>query len=234
MNFIKALLVIFQAQYVCLTMSLSLFGEIGYVPPAWASHLFSPQLITRLSRLPTPIHLFPVKFYSDKSIQLWVKRDDLSSFDLSGNKVRKLEFLLSDAVRQNCDSVITIGGIQSNHARATAVASRQLGLDPYLILRTSEPDADPGLDGNLMLSRMVGCKIYTVTPSTYAQIGSTKLTEKLEGQLKAAGKKPYVIPVGGSNGLGSWGYLEFVRELEEQIKQIGRNFDHIVFACGSG
>ncbi|RYG91701.1 pyridoxal-phosphate dependent enzyme, partial [archaeon] len=90
-----------------------------------------------LGCFPTPMQqLNSLPELQERHIDLWIKRDDLSSFDLSGNKVRKLEFLLADALAQKCDSIVTVGGIQSNHCKATAVAARQLGLQPHLILRT--------------------------------------------------------------------------------------------------
>lgn len=166
---------------------------------------------------------------------MWIKRDDLSSFDLSGNKVRKLEFLMAAAVASGHDSIITIGGQQSNHARATACCSKQLGLESHLILRCPDPEKDPGLAGNLLLNRLVGANIYTVSPGTYARIGSAELTAQLAEKLRAQGKNPYVVPVGGSNELGAWGYIEFVRELIQQCQDMAiGDFDHIIFACGSG
>jgi 1-aminocyclopropane-1-carboxylate deaminase/D-cysteine desulfhydrase-like pyridoxal-dependent ACC family enzyme len=93
---------------------------------------------------------------------------------LSGNKVRKLEFLMADAVAEGADSVITIGGIQSNHCRATAVAAKYLNLDPFLILRTSKlhVDQDPALVGNLLVERLVGARLQLISKEEYAQIGS--------------------------------------------------------------
>jgi 1-aminocyclopropane-1-carboxylate deaminase/D-cysteine desulfhydrase-like pyridoxal-dependent ACC family enzyme len=108
-------------------------------------------------------------------------------------------------------------------------------LEPHLILRTSNPDNEPGFAGNLLLNRMVGAKIYTVSTSNYARFGSDALTSILESQLRAQGKNPFVIPVGGSDSLGCWGYLEAIRELSQQCIDLGLGqFDHLVFACGSG
>ncbi len=90
------------------------------------------------------------------------QRDDLSGFEMGGNKVRKLEFLMAAAVEAGADCVVTIGGIQSNHCRATAAAARYLGLDAHLVLRTSTPDEDPGLAGNLLVMRMLGAKLHLV------------------------------------------------------------------------
>eukprot|EP01038_Epipyxis_sp_PR26KG_P016816 gene16816-23017_t len=229
-----------------------------YQPQSWMINAIPfnniPTTKINLGRFPTPIHRFGVTniFGSElqdssdlahtqllSSLEFYIKRDDLTSFDLSGNKVRKLEFLLSDAKNRQHDSVITIGGIQSNHARATAIAARQIGIDPYLILRkpvTRDNDGniveeDVGLTGNLLFNRMIDAKISLVTPSTYAQIGSDNLLKLLEEQLQSEGKNPYLIPVGGSNSLGSFGYMECIQEI---INQQESPFQHIVFACGSG
>ncbi|RYR73908.1 hypothetical protein Ahy_A02g008487 isoform E [Arachis hypogaea] len=109
-----------------------------YTPPSWASHLNPlPSHVFSLAHRPTPIHRWNLPNLPPNT-ELWLKRDDLSGMQLSGNKVRKLEFLMADAVSQGADCIITIGGIQSNHCRATAVAAKYLNLDCYLILRTSK------------------------------------------------------------------------------------------------
>ena len=215
-----------------------MFHRVPYVAPSWLVDHISPDLLPTskvvLGRLPTPIHeLKGVPGLEGTGLMCYIKRDDLSSFDLSGNKVRKLEFLLNEY--DQCDSVITIGGIQSNHARATAVAARQLGLDPYLILRTQDTveDVKQSVVGNLLLDRMVGSDIRLVSTGTYARLGSAVLTEQLATQLRAEGRRPLVIPVGGSNAKGAFGYLEAIEEIRQQCKGFV-GFDHIVFACGSG
>lgn len=158
--------------------------------------------------------------------------------ELSGNKVRKLEFLMAEAVDQHADTVITIGGIQSNHCRATATASNYLNLNSHLILRTSKllADEDPGLVGNLLVERLVGANVHLISKEEYSSIGSEALTNALKEKLEKEGKKPYVIPVGGSNSLGTWGYIEAAREIEEQLnyRPDDLKFDDIVVACGSG
>jgi 1-aminocyclopropane-1-carboxylate deaminase/D-cysteine desulfhydrase-like pyridoxal-dependent ACC family enzyme len=185
---------------------------------------------------------------------------------LGGNKLRKLEFLLADAVRGGCDSVVTIGGLQSNHCRATAAAARMVGMEPHLILRTpaaaasttarstpagavpgagaaaaSSPVAssarDAGTVGNLLVDRAVGASLYTCTPGEYGRVGSDALVSRLCHRLGASGnRRPYPIPVGGSSGLGSWGYVQAVDELVRQLRQAGEeaSVDHVVFASGSG
>lgn len=156
------------------------------------------------------------------------------------HQVRKLEFLLADAVRAGADCLVTLGGLQSNHCRATAAAAVRAGLDCFLILRAPDPSADPGLRGNLLLDRLFGAQIRLVSPERYSAEGSDRLGLGLVEELRAAGRRPYLIPVGGSNSLGTWGYIAAVGELERQIEAGAagdprrRGFDHVVVACGSG
>ena len=123
-----------------------------YLVPLWVPQgVVVPQRRLQLAHLPTPIHTWSVPRVS-AATQVMIKRDDCSGCELSGNKVRKLEFLLAEAVWNGCDTVITVGGIQSNHCRASAAAARCCGLEPHIILRTPDPDVDdPGLVGNLMV-----------------------------------------------------------------------------------
>ncbi|MEW5309824.1 MAG: hypothetical protein WDW38_001678 [Sanguina aurantia] len=209
-----------------------------YTAPSWAKNLHPvPKTRFRLGILPTPIHRWHVTLPAGcKDCEIWIKRDDLTGMSLSGNKVRKLEFLLAEAKEQGHDSVITIGGLQSNHCRATAVASRYVGLACHLLLRTSRllVDEDPGIQGNLLVERMAGATLHMVTKEEYASAGSLELGQQLLQQLRAQGKNPYLIPVGGSNALGTWGYIEAVEEVLQQSLAMGVEFTDIVVACGSG
>jgi D-cysteine desulfhydrase family pyridoxal phosphate-dependent enzyme len=180
---------------------------------------------------------------ADKHLSFYIKRDDMTGgVELGGNKIRKLEFLFAEALAQNHDSVVTIGGEQSNHCRATAAAARMVGLEPHLILRSRQSGDDLGLVGNLLFDRMVGSTIYTCTPGEYGRVGSDELVARVCSHLQnSQGKRPYPIPVGGSNGLGSWGYIHAVDELMTQWRSLAStgdgsqpSLDHIVFACGSG
>ena len=179
-------------------------------------------------------------------VELWLKRDDATGGAEAGNKLRKLEFLLADALAKGSDTVLTCGGIQSNHARATAIVCAQLGLKSVLYLRDSErAPGDPSRiarpedlpsGGNVLLDRLVGAEIHLVTPAEYAQRGA--VLESEAQRIARAGGKPYVIPEGGSNGLGSLGYVDAMREVRGQMS-LGlagsrAPFDEVVHACGSG
>jgi D-cysteine desulfhydrase len=178
-------------------------------------------------------------------VELWLKRDDATGGAESGNKLRKLEFLLADALARGSDTVLTCGGIQSKHARATAIVCAQLGLKCVLYLRVADAPGDPSrvaerealpAGGNVLLDRLVGAEIHLVTPAEYAQRGA--VLESEAQRIARGGRKPYVIPEGGSNGLGSLGYVEAMRETRAQI-DLGlagsrTPFDEIVHACGSG
>jgi D-cysteine desulfhydrase len=175
----------------------------------------------RLARLPTPIEQIG-------SIRpgwtVSVKRDDLTGTALSGNKVRKLEYLLADAMARAARRVVTCGGIQSNHCRATAVAAAQLGLGSLLFLRTrTPPGPDDAPTGNLKLARLVGAEVRFVTPDEYA--------DRRALMADAAGPDDYVIPEGGSNALGSWGYIRAIDEMADRWEAPP---SAIVCATGSG
>lgn len=206
-----------------------------YQPPPWTHPLTRPPSERlRLANLPTPIHaVSTTNLFPNNNNPLFVKRDDATAgVELGGNKCRKLEFLLADATKTTTnnyyDCVVTIGGAQSNHCRATAAAARLVGLQPHLILRTTANNCDT--TGNLLFDRLAGAHVYTVRPGEYGRVGSTALVARLCDYLrKTNGTHPYPIPVGGSNGVGTWGYIEAVEEVMQQ-----GTYDHIVFACGSG
>jgi D-cysteine desulfhydrase len=151
---------------------------------------------------------------------LWIKRDDLTGFGLSGNKVRKLEFLFAAALDQGAKAVITCGGIQSNHCRATAVAARQLGLEPILLLR-----GEPGpAVGNYLLDQLLGARVHFCSDAEYSRERDAIMSALADRYRDFS---PYIIPEGGSNGLGAFGYIEASREL-------GQRFDGVFCAVGSG
>ncbi len=183
-----------------------------------------------LARTPTPIQ--PLNRLSEKlkGPQIYIKRDDLTGSGLSGNKVRKLEFVLSEALDRGADTVITCGGIGSNHARATAVAARQLGLKPVLVLR-GKPGRYP--DGNLLLDSLLGAELHFISRADYAS-ARQDIMYSLAHRFEKQGRRAYVIPEGASFDTGVWGYVKAFFEILEQSQQGRFNFDAIVTAVGSG
>ncbi len=183
-----------------------------------------------LANRPTPIHRLP-RLSAETGVELWAKRDDLTGLGLSGNKVRKLEHLLADALAKGAQAVITCGGAQSNHARATAVAARMLGLEPHLLLR-EVPGGPP--DGNLLLDHLLGAIIHPCTAAQYRH-ERTHLMNDIADSLRSGGRTAYVIPEGGSNGVGALGFISAAEELEAQAAhELGSPFDSVVVAVGSG
>ena len=193
------------------------------------SHIIDYPPSVELAVRPTPLHTLE-RLSERLGVELLCKRDDLTGAALSGNKVRKLEFLIADACRRGCDGVITTGGQQSNHARATAVAAASVGLKCHLVLRTADPADPPPPGGNILLDRMVGATISWITPEQYAQRDAIMASEA--GRLERDGQGRYaVIPEGGSNALGALGYVRCVEELSEQL---GRRPATVICAVGSG
>jgi D-cysteine desulfhydrase len=183
----------------------------------------------KLAQLPTPIEKLERLSLLLEGPQIYIKRDDLTGVELSGNKVRKLEFLLADALELDCDCLITCGSYQSNHARTTAVAAAKLGLKCHLVLRNTMGGA---FDGNLFLNRLVGAEVKYITPEEYVRVGD--IMADLSEELKSKGHRPYIIPEGGSNELGAVGYLKAAEEIAEQLKRLKLRVDHIIMAVGSG
>lgn len=141
--------------------------------------------------------------------ELYVKRDDQTGLATGGNKVRKLEFLFAEALAQKCDHVVTLGGPQSNHVRQTAAAAARLGLRCSLVLRGNPP---PQRLGNLLLDELFGATIHWTGARTRDEVAA-----ELMPSLKASGEKPYLIPVGGSNALGAFGYAAAMLEALDQL-----------------
>ena len=172
--------------------------------------------------------------------KVWVKRDDMTGGAEAGNKIRKLEFILADALAQNAEAVITCGGIQSNHARATSLVCAQLGLRAILFLRVADPErarrSQLDLVGNVLLDRMAGAEIGFVSPDEYRERNA--IMEHACRELQVEGVKAYIVPEGGSNGLGALGYVEAMFETRRQIDlglaNHGQTFDVVAHACGSG
>jgi D-cysteine desulfhydrase len=178
---------------------------------------------------PTPIEKLRDFPRLPKGSEIYIKRDDLTGFFLSGNKIRKLEFIFHDVLKKNADTVITCGGFQSNHARATAILGTHLGLKPVLVLFG---EGFPKLDGNLFLNKLVGAEIKYVPQSGYEKLEA--IMEEVSSQLKKEGRSPYIIPEGASNELGAWGYIKACLEIKKQLEKSKVKIDKIVTAVGSG
>jgi D-cysteine desulfhydrase len=187
-----------------------------------------------LANTPTRGHWLRYPQRAGLGTKIWIKRDDQTGSELSGNKVRKLEYLLAEALREDATHVVTCGGEQSNHARATAMAAAQLGMKSVLVLRTEDPARPPAPTGNILLDRLVGAEVRWISRPAWRERNALMAREA--EALRAAGARPYVIPEGGSNALGSWGYVRAMHELAIDLEGIAE-YDHpvtIVYACGSG
>ena len=179
-----------------------------------------------LGFFPTPLHPLPNLSARLGGPALWVKRDDQTGLATGGNKTRKLEFLLGEALAQKADTLVTIGAPQSNHARQTAAAAAKAGLQSALVLRGTAP-ADR--TGNILIDDLIGAEVFWAG----ARADNTALDEVAD-ELHARGQRPYVIPLGGSNPIGAVGYLTAMLEMIDQAKAQGVSFDAIVFATSSG
>jgi D-cysteine desulfhydrase family pyridoxal phosphate-dependent enzyme len=177
--------------------------------------------------LPTPIEEAP-RLSRRLGVRVLIKRDDMTGLALGGNKVRKLEFLIADALQQKADTVITTGGSQSNHARLAAAACRLTGLECHLVL---DRGVHPEPQGNLLLDEMFGAHVAMLESDDPA--AATAEMNRVAGTLRAEGKKPYIIPRGGSVPAGATGYVAFVPELLAQIKERDIHATHIYLGTGS-
>ncbi|UFN49705.1 D-cysteine desulfhydrase [Roseomonas sp. OT10] len=185
----------------------------------------------RLGHLPTPLE--PMENLSRHlgGPRLWVKRDDCTGLSTGGNKTRKLEYLMADARAQGADTVITQGATQSNHARQTAAAAAKLGFACHLLLEDRTGSTDPAYtrSGNVMLDKLHGATVSRRPGGADMQAEMEALAEDLRRQ----GRRPYVIPGGGSNPVGALGYVAAALELVAQAAAMDLRIDHVVHATGS-
>ncbi|MFT3727646.1 MAG: D-cysteine desulfhydrase [Terricaulis sp.] len=163
--------------------------------------------------------------------EIWIKRDDLLGLAAGGNKTRKLEFLVADALAQGCDTLITVGAPQSNHCRLTLAAANKEGLNCRLVLEQRVPGSyDPKASGNNFLYNLLGVEEIKVVN---AGDDLNAAMQAIAGDLESKGRKGYIIPGGGSNPLGALGYVSCAHEIAAQSFEQGLTFDHIVVASGS-
>ncbi|WP_395339257.1 D-cysteine desulfhydrase family protein [Ningiella sp. W23] len=193
-----------------------------------------------LAALPTPLE--PLLQFADcinAANKLWIKRDDLTGLAMGGNKTRKLEYSLADALAQNADVVITCGGLQSNHVRQTAAACAKLGIECHAVLtkpfssKSFSPDTSYHSNGNILLNQILDAQLHYFDS---AHSGGQTLDDSintLERSLIKKGKRAYTIPLGASDGIGAMGYVECASELLVQFEAQGANVSHIVLTTGS-
>ncbi len=182
----------------------------------------------KLALTPTPLKRLRGIPLIPPDYQVYIKRDDLTGFALSGNKVRKLEFLAYDALKKEADTLVTCGGFQSNHARATALVASQLGLKSALVLFGDET---PQNEGNLFLDKLCGADIRFIPSDQYENV--EKIMENLSLEIKSKDRNPYLIPEGGSNPLGVWGYIKAAFEMKKQIDKLKIKIAKVVTALSS-
>lgn len=180
----------------------------------------------KLTSLPTPMER-AARLSKELGIELLIKRDDVMELYMGGNKVRKLEFILADALSKGCDVLITRGATHSNHVRLTAAAARKAGLEAYAIIT---PPGSMATQGNILLDRLAGANLVPVNKTEEADEAMAKLAEK----LRSEGRRPYVIPAGGASELGVLGYALAALEILEQSLAHGVRPEYIVHATGTG
>lgn len=185
----------------------------------------------QLGHFPTPLEPMANLTALLGGPRLWVKRDDCTGLSTGGNKTRKLEYLMAEAIAARADVVITQGATQSNHARQTAAAAAKLGMKCHILLedRTGSTDPDYTDNGNVLLDRLHGATVDRRSGGSNMQ----QEMEQLAEQLKADGARPYVIPGGGSNPVGALGYVSAAMELASQAAARGLRMDYLVHATGS-
>ena len=182
----------------------------------------------RLANLPTPLEELPRFSAALGGPRIFIKRDDLTGLALGGNKARKLEFLMADALAKGADVVITCGGGQSNHARQTAAAAAKLGLKCVLLLSGSP---DQPVQGNLLLDRLLGAETRFV--KVEGLFGFDEAGAALVTELRSQGHNPYFIPVGGSTTIGASAYVAAVGEIAQQLRHMGQKVSRLYIASGS-
>jgi D-cysteine desulfhydrase family pyridoxal phosphate-dependent enzyme len=181
----------------------------------------------RLAHLPTPVEEMPrLREALGGGPRLLIKRDDQTGLATGGNKARKLEFLVAEALEQGADTLVTVGAAQSNHCRQTAAAAAKVGLRCVLVLSGHPPQ--PPWNGNLLIDELVGADLRWAGDRERQAVA-----EETAEALRAAGARPYVIPVGGSVPSGAAGYVAAVEELAGQLATLGERVDRFVFASGS-
>ena len=187
----------------------------------------------RLAHLPTPMEPAPRLSSLAGGVRIWLKRDDCTGLAMGGNKARKLEYLLPPAIACGADTIVTFGGVQSNHTRSTAAAARRLGLECRLLMAGSPPAAE---QGNLLLCRVLGASItfLSIPPAELTAERVEREFQVAEQALRGEGRKPFRIPPGGSTPLGVLGYVRAFDEMLAQSRDASARLSHLIVAFGTG
>jgi L-cysteate sulfo-lyase len=187
---------------------------------------------------PTPLHRLD-RLSEQLGVNLYLKRDDMTGVSLfGGNKVRKLEYLMGDAIEQGCDTVFTFGATQSNHAMQTVTACRRFGLTPILYLVAIVEPSPEDIRANLLLDKVLGAEIHIVPMNggteDEADELAVKLAEEQSAKLETQGHKCYMVPMGGASHVGSSGFVAGFVEMTRQMEQLGQHADYVFHGTGTG
>ncbi len=181
-----------------------------------------------LAYVPTPL-LRLERLSAELGVELWIKRDDLTGLLETGNKIRKLEFLIGEALAQGADTLVTCGTLQSNCCRTVAAVCARLGMNAVLALKGTPPAE---YDGNLLLGRLLGAEVRYCTDEEWENID--EVMQDLAARVRAAGHSPYIIPESGATVVGALGYLTCGQEIAEQVRHGAPAFDTIVITAFTG
>lgn len=206
-----------------------------------------PRKLSGCGFFPTPLHRLD-RLSDELKCNIFLKRDDLTGIGFSGNKIRKLQYLVQDALDQGCTTLLTYGGIQSNHARQTAAVACKYGLKSVLIATQKEDQPPQALSGNLLLDAILGCDVVFMDTASIRRRAAGKTPDEIEeetarmrrkvadqiiAEYQARGEKVYEIPAGGSTPLGCMGYFYAVPEIMEQLAAMGQTVDYLICPSGS-
>ena len=192
----------------------------------------------RLELTPLPTPLVYMKNLSEYlgGPRIFVKRDDIGSLAFGGNKTRKLEFIMAQAVKEGCDTVVTLGGVQSNWVRQTVAAAKALGMDAVAVLEGEKPEK---IQGNLMLDMLMGAELI-YEPNVPQDVEDEEIasvfpiTGPIAERLRAEGRKPFLAPLGGATPIGNLGYVNMIGETLSQAENMGISPKHIFLGTGTG
>ena len=189
-----------------------------------------------LTPLPTPLEYAPNLTECLGGPKIYIKRDDLTALAFGGNKTRKLEFLLPPAVAAGADTIITLGGVQSNWVRQTVAAARKLGMDAVAVLEGERPVR---YQGNVLLDHLMGARLL-YNPNVTQELEDQEIQEvypitgEVAKEYREMGRTPFLLPLGGATPLGNLGYINAVDELNQQLGELGVRANYIIAATGTG